>query len=302
MKVLICASGNAGQLSPFVQEQAESLKILGIQIDYFLISGKGILGYLKYYSSFMKMIKDKKYDLVHAHYGLSGLLATLQKKTPVIVTFHGSDVNIKKNLPFSLLASRLSRNNIFVHSSLARRLKVSGKNIHIIPCGVNLDIFSPMEKIIARDKLGWRRNKNYVLFSSRFDNPVKNAALAKSALESLDFEIELVELKGYTKQEVCILMNAADLLLVTSFSETGPIVVKEALACNSPIISTNVGDVKSITKKIDNCFVTSHDPIEIGEKIKIIFTSGLRSNGRIFMDSYGLDKIAEKVKMVYVNI
>ena len=302
MKVLICASGNTGRLSPFVQEQAESLKILGIQIDYFLISGKGILGYLKYYSSFMKMIKDEKYDLVHAHYGLSGLLATLQNKTPVIVTFHGSDINIKKNLPFSLLASRLSRNNIFVHSSLARRLKVSEKNIHIIPCGINLDIFSPMEKIIAREKLGWMRNKNYVLFSSRFDNSIKNAALAKLVLKNLDVEIELIELKGYTKQEVCILMNAADLLLVTSFSETGPIVIKEALACNCPIISTNVGDVKSITEKIDNCFVTSYNPNEIGEKIRIILASDLRSNGRIFMKSYGLDKVAQKIKMVYVNI
>ena len=302
MKVLICASGNAGQLSPFVQEQAESLKILGIQIDYFLISGKGILGYLKYYSSFMNMIKDKKYDLVHAHYGLSGLLATLQKKTPVIVTFHGSDVNIKKNLPFSLLASRLSRNNIFVHSSLARRLKVSGKNIHIIPCGVNLDIFSPIDKWVAREKLGWQKNKNYILFSSGFHNPVKNAALAKSALKSIDLEVKLIELKGYTKQQVCQLMNAADLLLITSFSETGPIVVKEALACNCPIISTNVGDVKSITKKIDNCFVTSYNPNEIGEKIRIMLASGLRSNGRIFMKSYGFDKVAQKIKMVYVNI
>ena len=103
----------------------------------------------------MKTIRSKKYDLIHAHYGLSGLLATLQKKTPVIVTFHGSDVNMKNNFPLSLLASRLSRNNIFVHSSLARRLKVSGKNIHIIPCGVDLDTFSPIHKWVAREKLGW---------------------------------------------------------------------------------------------------------------------------------------------------
>ena len=302
MKVLICASGNAGQLSPFVQEQAESLRKLDIQIDYFLISGNGAFGYLKNYFSLMKTIRSKKYDLIHAHYGLSGLLATLQKITPVIVTFHGSDVNMKNNFPLSLLASRLSRNNIFVHSSLARRLKVSGKNIHIIPCGVDLDTFSPIHKWVAREKLGWQKNKNYILFSSGFHNPVKNAALAKSALKSIDLEVKLIELKGSTKQQICQLMNAADLLLITSFSETGPIVVKEALACNCPIISTNVGDVKSITKKIDNCFVTSYNPNEIGEKIRIILASGLRSNGRIFMKSYGLDKVAQKIKMVYVNI
>ena len=94
-------------------------------------------------------------------------------------------------------------------------------------------------------------------------------------------------------------MNAADLLLVTSISETGPIVVKEALSCNCPIVSTNVGDVKSITKNINNCFITSYDPKNVGEKMRGILASGLRSNGRIFMDSYGLDKIAEKVIMAY---
>ena len=248
------------------------------------------------------MIKGKKYDLVHAHYGLSGLLATLQNKTPVIITFHGSDVNMKHNFPLSLLASRLSCNNIFVHPSLAHRLKVFDKNIHIIPCGVDLDTFSPIDKLVARYKLGWQKNKNYVLFSSGFNNPIKNASLAKSAVKSLDLEVELVELRGFTKEQVCLLMNAAELLLVTSFSETGPIVVKEALACNCPIVSTDVGDVKTIIDKIDNCFVTAYDPIEIGGKIRIIVESGFRSNGRKFVESYGLDKVAKKVKKVYINI
>jgi len=302
MKVLICASGNAGRLSPFVQEQAESLKKLGIQIDYFLITGNGLLGYLKNYPLLIRKIKLGKYDLIHAHYGLSGLLATLQKRIPVIITFHGTDINNNKNIPFSLLASRLSHDNIFVHKSLPKKLKLSGENFHIIPCGINLDIFSPMNKIIARDKLGWNEKKNYILFSSQFDNPIKNATLAKLALESIDLEIELVELKGYQKRDICLLMNAVDLLLVTSISETGPIVVKEALACNCPIVSTDIGDVKSIIQKIDNCFITSYDPIEIGKIIKIILASSLRSNGKMFMNSYGLDKVAKKIKKVYVNI
>tara|TARA_Y100000590_G_scaffold467686_1_gene647457 strand:- start:4063 stop:4971 length:909 start_codon:yes stop_codon:yes gene_type:complete len=302
MKVLICASGNAGRLSPFVQEQAESLEKLGIKIDYFLIIGNGILGYLKNYPLLIRKIKLGKYDLIHAHYGLSGLLATLQKRIPVIITFHGTDINNNKNIPFSLLASRLSQDNIFVHDSLPKKLKLSGKNFHIISCGVNLDIFSPMNKIIARDKLGWDEKKNYILFSSQFNNPIKNASLAKSALESIDLEIELIELKGYQKRDIRILMNAVDLLLVTSFSETGPIVVKEALACNCPIISTDIGDVKSIIQKIDNCFISSYNPIEIGKIIKQILASNLRSNGRGFMNSYRLDKIANKIKKVYENI
>lgn len=302
MRILICASGNSFSVSPFVHEQVGSLKKLNIQIDYFFIKGKGLIGYIKNYPLLIKKIKTGKYDLVHAHYGLSGLLASLQRLTRVIITFHGSDINMKKNFPFSMLASRLSHKNIFVHQSLPKKLKLYRNNFFIIPCGINLDIFSPMDKLEARNQLGWEKGKIYILFSSQFDNPVKNVSLAKLAIENLGLEIEFIELRGYSKQNVCLLMNAVDLLLVTSFSETGPIVVKEALACNCPIVSTDVGDVKSIIGKIDNCFITSYNPVEICQKIKMILDSNLRSNGRRFISQYNLDNIAEKINKVYKNI
>ena len=66
--------------------------------------------------------------------------------------------------------------------------------------------------------------------------------------------------------------------------------------------STDVGDVKSIIQEIDNCFITSYNPIEIGKIIKLILASNLRSNGRRFMNSYRLDKVAKKIKKIYLNI
>ena len=119
MRILIIASGNSSQISPFVKEQAEALWNKGLSVDFFLIKGKGLFGYLKNYFLLIKKIKNKKYDLIHAHYGLSGLLATLQFSVPVVITFHGSDVNMKKNYIFSRIASRLSTTNIFVTSKLA---------------------------------------------------------------------------------------------------------------------------------------------------------------------------------------
>ena len=98
MRILIVASGNSAKMSPFVKEQAESLIKKGVSVDFFLIKGKGIFGYLQNYFLLNKKIKSEKFDLIHAHYGLSGLLATMQKNVPVIVTFHGSDVNMRKTI------------------------------------------------------------------------------------------------------------------------------------------------------------------------------------------------------------
>ena len=298
MKILIIASGNSGKISPFVQDQVNSLKELGLTFDYFLIKGKGILGYLKNFPLLNYTIKNNDYDLLHAHYGLSGLLATIQFELPVLITFHGSDINLNTNYLFSRLAANLSSDNIFVHPSLPKKLKFYSKNLNIIPCGIDLKTFQPMPKLTARKLLGLDTATKYVLFSSAFNNPIKNAPLAIKVTESLK-NTKLIELNNYTKKEVNLLMNASDLLLITSFSETGPIVAKEALACNCPIVSTDVGDVKMIINNIYNCFITDYDSEEIQKKIKIIFNSNKRSNGRKRMKAFSLDKIAEKVFEVY---
>ena len=301
MRILIVVSGNSGKVSPFVQDQVTSLETMGLSFDYFLIKGKGLLGYLKNYPRLIHTIKKKKYDLLHAHYGLSGLLASAQFKLPVLITFHGSDINLKKNYFFSRLAANISTENIFVHSNLSKRLKYNQKRINIIPCGVDLETFRPIPQLTAKKILGLDINIRYILFSSAFNNPVKNSLLARDATNGLN-DTKLIELKNYSKKEVNLLMNASDLLLITSFSETGPIVAKEALACNCPIVSTNVGDVKMIINNVKNCFITEFDAHDIQNKIRFIFDSNYRSNGRENVKPFSLDKIAKKIFEVYKTL
>ena len=199
MKVLIVASGNSAAISPFVKEQGDSLKEIGLDIDYFLIKGKGITGYLKNYFNLNRLIKTNTYDIIHAHYGLSGLLATFQSHVPVVITFHGSDVNLNRtNFYLSFVASRLSDENIFVHKSLSKKLSLFSDQAEVIPCGVNLNLFKPIDKLASRDKLGLDHNYSYVLFSSSFNNKIKNAALAKLALSKFE-NVILLEMKGYSK-------------------------------------------------------------------------------------------------------
>ena len=300
MRILIVTSGNSEQISPFVKEQAHSLIKEGVLIDLYLIKGKGLIGYLKNYFSLLNKLKNKKYDLLHAHYGLSGLLAAMQFSVPVIITFHGSDVNMKKNYLFSRIASNLSATNIFVHNNLSNRLKIYSKPLNIIPCGVDDNTFFPISKSDARKKLGWKKDNNYILFSSSFDNKIKNVSLAESAVSTIN-NSQLIELKGFKKEQINLLLNASDLLLVTSFSETGPIIVKEALACNCPIVSTDVGDVKKLIKNINNCHLTTYNANNIKEKINLVLKDNNRTNGRIAIQKFRLEKIAHEVLVVYQN-
>ena len=300
MRVLIVASGNSSKVSPFVKEQADSLMKLDCTIDYFLIEGRGIFGYLKNYFLLKRILKrSKRYDLIHAHYGLSGLLASLQPSIPVVITFHGSDVNLNmRNYLLSLFASRLANANIFVHTNLSKSLKYYPNQANIIPCGVDLDLFRPISKTVARDKLGLDNKETYVLFSSSFDNKIKNASLAKLAVKRVENTI-LIELKNFSRREVSLLLNAVDLLLVTSYSETGPLIVKEALACNCPLISTDIGDVKTLIAETKNCFITKYDAEDIASKIDVILKSDRMSNGRDKVKHLGLDIIGNRVLNIY---
>ncbi len=303
MKVLFVSSGNSEfGISPFIKEQGESLEKAGINIDYFLIKGHGLFGYLKNLPRLNKQIKKIKYDLIHAHYGLSGMLSVLQRKIPVIITFHGSDINNSYIRKFSKIAMRLSSYNIFVHKNMKDKVNAK-KKYSIIPCGVNLDNFYVINKSKAQIEMHLNSEQKYVLFAGDFANWVKNSKLAFKVIKTLP-EIEMIELKGYTRDQVCLLMNAVNLLLLTSFSEGSPQVIKEAMSCNLPIVSTDVGDVKEIIGDTEGCFICSYDPKDVAEKIKMALDYGKRTNGRerIIKLDLDSDSIAKKIINVYEEV
>lgn len=300
MKILVVASFNSGQFSPFVTEQVESIKKSGVTVELFPIKGKGALGYLKNLIPLKKKISQGHYQLIHAHYGLSGLLALMQFNLPVICTFHGSDVHFKKNRMFSYLVSRLSVHNILTNTKQISLLHLKTK-YRVIPCGIDTQLFQPMDKRACRKKLNLKEDKRYILFSSSFNNGVKNSRLAIEAVSNIE-NCELIELKGYSRYEVVELMNACDLLLVTSHYETGPLVVKEALACNTPIVSTDVGDVKQLISGLRNCYITSTNPIDIAEKIQQALDSDRTCDSRKVVEPYELQRVARSVKEVYLDV
>jgi glycosyltransferase involved in cell wall biosynthesis len=307
MRVLIVASQTNGKYSPFVLEQTHSLKELGIEIAFFGISGTGLKGYLSALPRLKKKLSAYAPDLIHAHYGLSGLLANLQRRVPVITTYHGSDIHSKKwVLMLSKIAMHLSRYNIFVSQSLYDLAQYKKRNRAILPCGLDMKTIRPLDRITARRQLGWKEKGTYILFGGAFNREVKNAPLAQEAVKMIS-GCKLIEMKGYTREEVSLLMNACDVVLVTSYRESGPLVVKEAMACGTPIVSTDVGDVRMVMGDTSGCYLTGYNPEECAvhliHAIDFAREHG-RTNGRQRIIELGLDTrlVAKRLVDIYRSL
>ena len=302
MRVLVVARCKNGRYAPFVTEQVEAIERQGVECRFFGVDGAGVLGYIRQLPEFRKAILDFRPDVIHAHYGLCGLLANYQRTVPVVTTYHGSDINDPKVLRLSRIAIRRSRFNIFVSQKnidIAR----PQKDYALIPCGINLEDYPIIDKAEARLKLGLSPSKLYVLFAGAFDNPVKNSELAKTAMKIVP-EAELLELKGYTRPQVATLMQAVDAFLMTSYSEGSPQVIKEALACGCPIVSVDVGDVKTRIFGLDGCFVSKPDIDDLAAAIHNALSFKGRTRGResIINDGLTSSQIAQLIVSCYTNI
>lgn len=308
MEVLIVCSGNVPNFNfkihrAFIYEQIESVKKrYGVEYDTFFIRGKGVKGYLSNFNSLIKKINKNNYNLVHAHNMPSGLFSRLQLKLPLVVTFHGSDINVKLYRMISNILSKFTSHNILVSKQQYSKLLFPTKTT-VVPCGIDLEIFSPLFQNEAKEKLNLDSSKTYILFSSAFDKKIKNYSLAKAALKYVpDSEIEIVELKNKSRIDVNLLLNACDMLLLTSFSEGSPQIIKEAMACNCPIVASDTGDIKEVIGNTEGCYITSFVPKDVAEKIKKALDFGKRTDGREKIKHLDVKIIAQKIIGVYKKV
>ena len=303
MRVLCVARYKKRGYAPFVTEQVEALKKAGVECRYFPVCSRGMAGYLLQVPALRHAIREFKPDIVHAHYGLCGLFANLQRKVPVVTTYHGSDINESGVRRLSRVAIGLSRFNIFVSKRLLN-IVAPVKNSAVIPCGINFDDYPMVEKEDARRLMGLKQEGKYILFAGAFDNPIKNASLAQAAVSQLQ-GVQLLELKGYSRSQVALLMQAVDAMIMTSITEGSPQVVKEAMACGCPIVSVDVGDVKERVKGVEGCFVSNtYKPEEMASLLDKALSFGMRTDGRnaIIRDDLTGEAVAYRLKEVYNQV
>lgn len=304
MKILIVASYNKNRFAPFIVEQAEALRAAGCLVEFYGITGKGIRGYLTALPALKAKIDSFRPDVIHAHYGLSGLLANLQRAVPVVTTYHGSDINEAKNRPFSRIAMWLSAWNVFVSQRTLDIMHPKSKYA-LIPCGIDLSEIQLTGQSEARKRMGLSERGKYILFAGAFDNAVKAPELAKASVAVLHEDVQLLELKGYSREQVTLLMRAADVFLLTSKMEGSPQVIKEAMACGCPIVSVDVGDVAERIAGLEGCLVAkSRDPKEIASLLKQALAFNRRTDGRERIIAMGLDnrQVAQKLLAIYSSL
>ena len=302
IKVLFIASGNHGAPSPVVNNQAEALMSEGVEIEWYLLKGKGIKGYLKNVTPLRKYIKEHQYDALHVHYSLSAFVASLAGAKPLVVSLMGSDVKAAGWYKFIIrLFARLFRWKAIIVKSNDMYRDLGIMRAIIIPNGVNMDRFKPMDKAECRKRLGWDTAKKHVLFPANASRPEKDYELAAAVCTLLD-NVELHAFNNTPNAETPYWYNAADVVLMTSKWEGSPNAIKEAMACSRPIVCTNVGDVAERTSGVDGCYVAqSRDPQELASMIKQTFAFN-QTNGheRIIADGLDAHIINKKLISVYM--
>jgi len=176
--------------------------------------------------------------------------------------------------------------------------------VTVIPCGVDLDLFRPMPQAEARRRLGLDLEARYVVYAGR-RGPEKRLDLIKDAVARLqvdDPSVRLLVLTEKPHRVVPFYFNAADVLVLASDFEGSPMVIKEAMACNLPIVSTDVGDVASLIGDTEGCYLCGQTSEDVAVKLHQALSFGQRTNGRDVVRHLSLEAIAGRIIEVYREV
>ncbi len=304
----------------FVERQIAGLRRIGLNVDVLVInrSEGGMRSYFTVGTELQKCLKRFKPHMVHVMYG--GIVAEevtrIVKNRPTVVSFCGSDL-LGERLS-GPLRSVLSQCGVFASHVAARRavgVVVKSRNleealpatvdrskVRIIPNGIDLERFRPLNQMDCCNKLGWHPSKFHVLFTTSSGDPCKRQDLAQAAIEAanrLGVNAEMHTLRGVSHEEVPVWLNASDAVLLTSLHEGSPNIIKEALACDVPVVSVDVGDVRERISGIAGCHLALPNPDDLGAKLCLVRARGERIAGRESVRHLSLEETALKLKYFY---
>lgn len=303
----------------FVQSQARSLVERGVRVHVLPIRGYASRSaYLKAARSLARPRRGWRYDVVHAHYGHSGVVARLLVDRPLVVSYCGDDLLGTRTDSGSLTPRSRIEAGVFrrlagvasatitksreMEAALPRRYR--SRN-HVIPNGVDLDRFGQVDHDTARRRLGWPAGEPVLLFVGDPGIPVKNHPLAEKAAQRVTERVPGARLRvasGLPPSEVPMWMAAADVLLFTSRSEGSPNVIKEAMAAELPIVATAVGDVPERLHGVAGCFVGPPDADSLADAAVDALRHGRAPAAREAVAPLSTGAVAERLVAVYESV
>ena len=315
LRVLYLFPGPAeGSAMIFARKQVGAMRELGVVPEVFALESRTDLACLRRESRRLRQsVASFRPDLIHAQYGtVTACLAALMTAVPLVITFRGSDLNPAPSDPwlrslvrrcFSQYAARNAARMICVSERLKRRLWWGRDRTMVLPSGVDTDLFVPRPRSQARAELGWDVTERIVLFNAGLSPAVKRLDLARAAVVKAEQRcgpIRLVLLDGLVPQAmVATMMNGADCLLLTSDWEGSPTIVQEAMACNLPVLSVDVGDVRERLAAVTPSRIVGRDSAEMARALAELLARPVRSNGRDSIAAVAQDHIARQTLAVY---
>ena len=297
----------------FLQSEVEGLRDQGIDVSVMHLQGrrKYVRGAWQTFGASL----SGRYDIVHGHYSFCGIDARTQFRLPTVITFWGSDVLQNPVLPdtrqgkfsrrISPRLARMADACIVPSQEMANALP--GARLTVVEQGVNFNAFRPIPQAEARQALGLNPDLNhrYILFCANPALPVKGWPVAEAAVKLMQANgapVELIPVTGVPHDTVIHYMNACDVLVLPSFWEGGPYVVKEAMACNLPIVATNVGDVAVVTGKTLGCFIAERTPEDFADKLWRSLHGPRRTTGRQDIAHLSRENATARVIAVYEDV
>ncbi|WP_435363070.1 glycosyltransferase family 4 protein [Haloarchaeobius sp. DYHT-AS-18] len=287
----------------FFETQVETLEDRGIECTTLAVPGtyspdepRSVSDYLKFAPKVAREAIDD-YDLVHANYGLVGPYAVAQFRHPVVLTLWGTDLmsDMTWLRALSQYSARLADEVVLPSQAMAPQLSTDYTHV---PFGVDTDQFRPIPRAEARKHVGWSQDETVALFPYETSRAEKDFDRARRVVERADADVTLRSLSGVNYAEMPYYMNASDLLLLTSTRESGPMTVKEAAACNLPVVSTDVGFVRDVVGDVEHCTVSDADP-DLTAAVEQVAATGARSDGRQSEELVSHEEMADRLVSVY---
>lgn len=294
--------------SPFFRDQIDALERRGISCTTVEVpAADGTLRSLDAYRRcYQRLLKESlgSYDVVHANYGLVGPLALAQPRRPVVLTLWGSELMGDSDRLETVTRFAADHSDAVVVPSAPISRAVNGEH-EIVPFPVDTDTFRPIPQAAARDAIGWETDDRIVLFPYHPDRTVKNYPRAKRVVEAaerlVDAAVDLRWIWGVPHDEVPLYLNASDAVLITSNRESGPMTVKEAAACNVPVVSTPVGFAPAELDDVEHSHVAVTEE-GLVEALTAVLQAGERSDGRTRIRAPDRDRVGALLEGVYTDV
>jgi teichuronic acid biosynthesis glycosyltransferase TuaC len=309
MRVLLVTSmyptASRPGLGGFVRDQVEALRATGdAEIELFVIEPGGKGRWLSAARELRRRYRGRDFDLVHSHFGLTGWSALAVRGAPHLVTFHGTDLSHPVTGRLSRALVRMIDLPAPVSAGLTRfadgGLPGAGTGFPaaVLPVGVNLDRFERRDRAAARRRLGLDPDARYLLFPSDPARPEKRHDRARALAEAAG--AELLAYGGTSPGDVPDLINTANAVVAPSEREGYGLAPLEALACDVPVLSTDVGIAPVALSGVEGTLAAPFDRDRWLRALEPhLADPDPRIDGRARAELFDRNRMAERVLEVY---